>query len=111
MFVKAILGGAQRPNALIVPQRAVQQTSNGHVVLVVSSEGKAEMRPVIVGAWVGEDWVIENGLNPDEQVITDGFMRLAPGMPVKVVTAPPAAQQRNPPAASKKTAPSQAATK
>jgi len=88
MFVTAILGGAERPNALTVPQRAVQQTSNGHVVFVVSGEGKAEIRPVVVGAWVGDDWVVEQGLNKDEQVITDGFMRLAPGMPVKVVTTP-----------------------
>ncbi len=103
MFVKAILGGAEQPNALTVPQRAVQQTSNGHVLFVVNSEGKAEVRPVIVGAWVEEDWVIEKGLNPGEMVITDGFMRLAPGMPVKVVTPPPAG--------SKETAPPQAATK
>ena len=88
MFVKAILGGAERPNALTVPQRAVQQTSNGHVVFVVSSESKAEIRPVVVGAWVDQDWVVEQGLNAGEQVITDGFMRLAPGMPVKVVTTP-----------------------
>lgn len=88
MFVTAILGGAERPNALTVPQRAVQQTSNGHVVFVVSGDGKAEIRPVVVGAWVGDDWVVEQGLNKDEQVITDGFMRLAPGMPVKVVTTP-----------------------
>jgi len=102
MFVKAVLQGAQRPNALTVPQRAVQQTSNGHVVFVVSNEGKAEVRPVVVGVWVGQDWVVEKGLNPGEQVITDGFMRLAPGMPVKVATAP---------VGSKETAPSQAPTK
>lgn len=103
MFVKAVLQGAQRPDALIVPQRAVQQTSNGHVVFVVSSEDKAEIRPVIVGAWVGQDWVIEKGLNPDERVVTDGFMRLAPGMPVKVVSTPPSG--------STETTPSQPATK
>ncbi len=103
MFVKAVLQGAQRPNALIVPQRAVQQTSNGHVVFIVSNDGKAEIRPVIVGVWVGQDWVIEKGLNPGEQVITDGFMRLAPGMPVKVVATAPAG--------SKETTPSQAPTK
>jgi membrane fusion protein (multidrug efflux system) len=103
MFVKAVLQGAQRPGALAVPQRAVQQTSNGHVVFVVSSEGKAEVRPVVVGPWVGQDWVIEKGLIPGEKVITDGFMRLAPGMPVKVVTTAPVG--------STETTPSQAATK
>lgn len=103
MFVKAVLQGAQRPNALTVPQRAVQQTSNGHVVFVVSGEGKAEIRPVIVGVWVGQDWVIEKGLSPGEQVITDGFMRLAPGMSVKVLTASPSGATEP--------VPSQAATK
>ena len=88
MFVEAVMEGAKRPNALTVPQRAVQQTSNGHVVHVVSKESKAEVRPVVVGDWIGNDWVIEEGLKANDQVITDGFMRLAPGMPVKVVTAP-----------------------
>ena len=87
MFVKAIGSGSTRPNALVVPQRAVQQSSNGHVVFVVSSQGTAEVRPVTVGAWVGQDWIIENGLKPGEQVITDGFQRLAPGAPIKVTDA------------------------
>ena len=87
MFVKAVLKGAQRPNALTVPQRAVQQTSNGHVVFI-ASDGKVDVRPVVVGAWVGEDWIVEQGLNAGEEVITDGFMRLAPEMPIKVVSGP-----------------------
>lgn len=87
MFVKAVLQGAKVPDALVVPQRAVQQTGNGHVIFVVT-DGKAEVRPVSVGAWVGNDWIIEKGLKANEQVITDGFMRLAPGMPVKIVTTP-----------------------
>ncbi|MCK5825663.1 MAG: efflux RND transporter periplasmic adaptor subunit [Desulfuromusa sp.] len=87
MFVKAILSGMKRPNALLVPQRAVQKTSDSHVVFVVNSKGAAEPRSVTVGAWVGNDWVIEKGLNPGEMIITDGFQRLAAGMPVKVVTA------------------------
>lgn len=96
MFVKATLTGANRPNALAVPQRAVQQTSNGHVVFVVSAEGTAEVRPVIVGAWVGQDWIIEKGLNPGEQIITDGFQRLAPGMPVTVTAAAPTSKEAQP---------------
>lgn len=87
MFVKAILSGMKRPNTLLVPQRAVQKTSDSHVVFVVNSKGAAEPRSVIVGAWVGNDWVIKKGLKPGEMIITDGFQRLAPGMPVKVVAA------------------------
>jgi len=87
MFVEATLTGATRPNALLVPQRAVQQTSNGHVVFLVSNQGTAEVRPVVVGDWIEQDWIIEKGLKPGEQVITDGFQRLAPGAPVKVTDA------------------------
>jgi membrane fusion protein (multidrug efflux system) len=113
MFVKAVLQGSERPNALIVPQRAVQQTSNGHVLWLVNSEGEAEKRPVIVGTWVEKDWVIKNGLKPGEKVITDGFMRLAPGMPVKVVTAPLTESKKTAPSkvAKKATVPSQAPKK
>lgn len=91
MFVKATVKGDTRPNTLVVPQKAVQETSNGHVVYLASPDGKAEIRPVIVGAWVGSDWIIKQGLKAGEQVIVDGFQRLTPGAPVKVVAAAGAA--------------------
>ncbi|HPX60553.1 MAG TPA: efflux RND transporter periplasmic adaptor subunit [Deltaproteobacteria bacterium] len=96
MFVKAYMKGAVRPNALAVPQRAVQQTSNGHVVFVVNDKGQAEARPVMAGDWIDSDWIIKQGLKGGEMVIVDGFMKLAPGMPVKVVSAEEmkAAQQK-----------------
>ncbi len=87
MFVKAHIHGAVRPNALLVPQRAVLQSPNGQIVFVVGDTGLAEPRPVKVGEWVGENWVINQGLHPGDKVIVDGFMRLAPGMPVTVVSA------------------------
>ena len=86
MFVKAYLKGATRPNALTVPQRAVQQTSNGHVVFVANDKGLAEARPVTVGEWLEHDWIIRQGLKAGDKVIVDGFMKLAPGAPVKLVT-------------------------
>lgn len=86
MFVKAYLTGEMRPNALAVPQKAVQQTADGHVVFLVNKNNQAEVRPVIVGDWVGQDWVIKQGLKAGDRVIIDGFMKLAPGMPVKVVS-------------------------
>lgn len=87
MFVKAYLTGATRPNALTVPQRAVQQTGNGHVVFVANDRGLAEARPVVVGEWLENDWIINQGLKAGDKVIVDGFMRLAPGAPVKPVSA------------------------
>ena len=84
MFVKATVKGAIRPNSIVIPQKAVQQTDNGHVVFLATPQGTAEVRPVIVGEWVGNDWVIKQGLKAGEQVIVDGFQRLRPGSPIKV---------------------------
>jgi membrane fusion protein, multidrug efflux system len=85
MFIKAYLKGAVRPNAIVVPQKAVQETSNGHMVYVVNQKGQAEPRPVIVGEWDGEDWIIRQGLTAGDQVIVEGFQKLVPGVQVKVV--------------------------
>jgi membrane fusion protein (multidrug efflux system) len=87
MFVKAFMKGAVRPNAIVVPQKAVQQTANGHTVYVVNQKEQAEIRPVIVGEWIGEDWIINKGLKAGDRVIVEGFQRLAPGAPVKPVAA------------------------
>lgn len=87
MFVKAYIKGAVHPNAIVVPQKAVQQTSKGHVVYVVNDKDQAELRPVLVGDWIGEDWLITQGIEAGDRVIVEGFQKLAPGSPVKV-TAP-----------------------
>jgi membrane fusion protein (multidrug efflux system) len=78
-YVRAFLKGAIRPNAILVPQRAVQQGAKGHFVWVVSKEGKADYRPVNVGEWLGNDWFITNGLRDGEQVVVDGGLTLRPG--------------------------------
>ena len=82
-YVRARLKGAIRPNAILVPQRAIQQSSKGHLVWVVR-DGKAEARPVTVGEWSGDEWFVFEGLKPGEQVVVDGGLLLSPGMPVTV---------------------------
>jgi len=86
MFVTARVIGAIRPNAIVVPQLAVQQGSNGHLVYVVNASGVAEIRPVVVGEYQGEaDIVIRQGLAKGDRVVVDGIMKVVPGQPVKVV--------------------------
>jgi membrane fusion protein (multidrug efflux system) len=85
MFVTAEVRGSMRPNAIIVPQLAVQQGPNGHVVYVVNAQGAAEVRPVIVGDYVNEkDIVVATGLAAGDRVVIDGVLRVVPGQPVKV---------------------------
>jgi membrane fusion protein (multidrug efflux system) len=88
-FVRVHLLGATRPNAILVPQRAVQQGAKSHFVWVVGKDGKAEQRAVGTGQWSGDDWVIEAGLNAGEQVVVDGGIRVAPGVPLKVTVHQP----------------------
>jgi membrane fusion protein (multidrug efflux system) len=54
------------------------------------------VRPVEVGEWAGDAWVITSGLQAGERVILDGVMKLGPGAPVKVADA--AKPQAKPPA-------------
>jgi len=82
-YVRVRIKGAIRPNAILVPQRAIQQSSKGHIVWVVK-EGKAEARPVTVGNWNGDEWFVFEGLTAGEQVVVDGGLLLSPGMPVTI---------------------------
>jgi membrane fusion protein (multidrug efflux system) len=75
-FVRVTLHGAVRPSAITVPQRAVLESPKGKYVYVVDAESKAQPRPVEVGAWTGDDWVILSGLKPGERVVVDGVMKL-----------------------------------
>jgi membrane fusion protein (multidrug efflux system) len=86
-FVRTQLKGALRPNSLLVPQRAVQQGAKGSFVWVVDEEGRAELRPVVVGDWYGDEWFVDQGLQGGETVVVDGALKLQAGMPVEV-TAP-----------------------
>ena len=54
-FVRACVMGLVRPNAIAVPQRAVQQGAKGHFVWTIDKNGTAEPRPVTVGDWIGND--------------------------------------------------------
>ena len=97
-FVRVTLSGATRPDAVLVPQRAVLEGPQGKFVYVVDEKSVAQTRPVEVGEWAGSDWIITGGLKPGDQVIIDGVMRIGPGAPVQAANvngAKPAAQAAN----------------
>jgi membrane fusion protein (multidrug efflux system) len=93
-FVRVILSGATIPNAASVPQRAVLESpQGGKFVYVIDEKGTAQPRPVEVGSWSGDTWIITSGLKGGEKVITDGVMKIGPGAPVKVAEQKPAAKK------------------
>ena len=96
-FVRVLLTGAIVPGAVVVPQRAVLEGPTGKQVLttITGKDGKPQVEaiPVEAGEWVdlpaergGKSWIIRKGLSAGTQVITDGVMRLRPGMSVIIDT-------------------------
>lgn len=83
-FVRAQLQGAVRPNGILVPQRAVQQGAKGSFVWVVNQKGRAELRPITVSLWYGDEWFVDQGLQGGETVVVDGALKLQADVPVEV---------------------------
>lgn len=85
-FVHARVSGVSRLGALVVPQPAVLQTPNGAAVYIIDDEGTAQLRPVTLGDWAGQDWVVQSGLSAGERVIVDHLMQVRPGATVEATT-------------------------
>jgi membrane fusion protein (multidrug efflux system) len=86
MFVTAKVEGLVRPDAIVIPQLAVQQGANGHVVYVIKPDNTAELRPVVVGDYLGEkNIVIVEGLKSGDRVVIDGVLKVVPGKPVQIL--------------------------
>lgn len=83
-FVNAALTLTVRRDAVLVPTRAIQTGQGGQYLFVVRPDLTAEMRSVVPGQAAGGETVIEQGIQPGEQVVTDGQLRLVPGARVEV---------------------------
>lgn len=82
-FGKVRMGTDVRTNAMLVPQRAVQQLQNMQTVFTVSAGNKVEMRPIVTGDRVGENWIVQQGLKPGDRVIVEGQLKVRAGMTVR----------------------------
>jgi membrane fusion protein, multidrug efflux system len=84
MFARISFPGETRKNAMLIPQKAVQEMLGKTFVTVVGEGDKAETRNVKMGPRVGSNWIVEEGLNPGERVVVEGFLKVQPGMALKV---------------------------
>jgi membrane fusion protein, multidrug efflux system len=83
-YVRVVVATRERPNALLLPQRAVQLLQDKNYVWIVDSAGTARQRDVKMGPQQGSDWVVEEGLAPGDVVVVDGAQKLKAGTPVQV---------------------------
>ena len=82
-FVNVVLTLGIQSGAIVAPSQAVQVGQDKSFVYVVKSDSTAEMRVIKPGAIADTMTVIEDGLKPGEQVVTDGQLRLVPGAKVQ----------------------------
>ena len=75
---------AEEEKAIVVPAQAVQTGQSGDFIFVVKSDDTVESRPVKVARQLGGETVIASGVAPGETVVTDGQLRLIPGIKVQV---------------------------
>ena len=89
MFVQVHMVGVKTNNAILVPQRAVQQLLDEAFVLVVGENGKSISKNVKVGEKVGSYYIIEKGLSPSDVVIVEGLTTLRAGQDIDVTMVTP----------------------
>ena len=70
---------AERKGAILIPQKAVQQLQSVQTVYTVNAENRVELKPVIPGDRVGNNWIVEKGLQPGDRVIVEGQQKVRPG--------------------------------
>jgi multidrug efflux system membrane fusion protein len=97
-FVDVVLTLGNQPNAIVVPSQAIQNGQQGQFVFVVKPDMTVEARPVTLDRSTDGQAVIAKGLTAGEQVVTDGQLRLVPGV-TKVELKEVAAPSVNPPRA------------
>ena len=83
-FVRVTISGPVLRNAMLIPQKAVVQTQQGSVLMVVTPEGTVEARPVRLSDALGEDWLLEEGLTSGERIVVEGTNKVMPGVRVRI---------------------------
>lgn len=76
-------------NAIVVPQRAVNELQDAYRVVIVSPTNTIRFKLVTVGPQVGSDWIIESGLKAGDRVVVEGIQKAKAG---SVVTPKPFTQ-------------------
>jgi membrane fusion protein (multidrug efflux system) len=84
-FLRVRLQGGIRPDAILVPQKAVFEGAHGNFVWVVDKEDLAQIRTVEIGPVYQDKWFIDKGLHAGDKVIIEGMMKIVQGMKVKSV--------------------------
>ncbi len=81
-FVRARVTTGLREGVFLVPQTAVLTNDQGKFVYVVNEKNEATIRPIMVAEWQGTNWIVLEGLNPNDKVIVDNLIKVRPNASV-----------------------------
>ena len=80
MFVRSYVSQGRLDKAYAIPQKSVmRQPSGGAYVYVIDADNKVVSRDIRIEQSQGQNWIVTEGLNPEEKLIVDGLQRVAPG--------------------------------
>lgn len=83
----------ERQDAVLVPQKAVQELQGMHTAMVVGRDGTVSARTIVATDRIGDRWLVEQGLEPGESVVVEGLQKAPAGARVRTVPyQPPAAR-------------------
>src|SRR5678815_3596452 len=72
-----------KKNAIVIPQRAVQELQGTYNVFVVGRDSVAEIREIKLANRTGSDWVVSKGLEPADRIVVEGIQKVRPGSKVR----------------------------
>jgi len=72
------------PEAIVVPDAAVQPGQEGSFVYLIDGDNKVVVRPIKVSRQIGPEVVVADGIKPGDQVITEFPQALQPGGTVRI---------------------------
>jgi len=82
-FGRVRLPISTRKNAILIPQRAVQELQGTYNVFVVGADSVAQIREVKLANRTGSDWVVSKGLEPADRIVIEGIQKVRPGSKVR----------------------------
>lgn len=85
MYVRVNIERASVPQALLVPEQAIQRNMNGEPqVYVVNAKGGADVRSVELGQQYEQFYLINKGLKAGEKVVVEGIERIQPNQKLAI---------------------------
>ena len=84
MYARVEIVGLKIPNAMLVPERALQQLLGETLVIVAQSDNTSAVRKITLGEKIGSYYIVKSGLKADDWVIVEGLTFLRDGMPLEV---------------------------